>query len=126
MRMCQQPKVWESFCTRIGRPDLAADARFAATDARFANREALTFALDSHLVQQPTNHWLQVLGGHVPVAPVYDIAEALDSDYVQANGMIETVDHPDSRGGKLRTLASPIKVNGARLKSRRAPKLGEM
>ncbi|MFZ4069005.1 MAG: CaiB/BaiF CoA transferase family protein [Caulobacterales bacterium] len=126
MLMCQTPKFWESFCTRIGRPDLAADARFAATDARFANREALTFALDSHLVQQPTNHWLQVLGGHVPVAPVYDIAEALDSDYVQANGMIETVDHPDSRGGKLRTLASPIKVNGARLKSRRAPKLGEM
>jgi crotonobetainyl-CoA:carnitine CoA-transferase CaiB-like acyl-CoA transferase len=125
MLMCQTPKFWEVFCARIGRPDLGADTRFAEIRDRFAHRDALTEALDAHLRGQPTDHWLRLLVGHVPVAPVYDIAEALDSDYVQSIGMIETVDHPDARAGKLRTLASPIKVNGARLKSRRAPKMGE-
>jgi crotonobetainyl-CoA:carnitine CoA-transferase CaiB-like acyl-CoA transferase len=125
MLMCQTPKFWETFCDRIGRDDLKADARFADVKARFANRAALTHTLDALLMRQPTQAWLGLLGGHVPIAPVLDIAAALDSAYVDEIGMIETVVHPDARDGALRTLASPIKVNGARLKSRRAPKLGE-
>lgn len=125
MLMCQTPKFWEAFCARVGREDWMADPRFAETVARFQNREALTRALDAHLQTQSTAYWLAQLGGHVPVAPVLDIAAALDNGFVREIGMLELVDHPDARGGKLRTLASPIKVNGARLKSRRAPKLGE-
>ena len=63
-------------------------------------------------------------GGKVPFAPVLDIAGALDSPYLESIGMIETVEHPEAPEG-LRTLASPFRVNGDRVRSSRAPALGE-
>jgi crotonobetainyl-CoA:carnitine CoA-transferase CaiB-like acyl-CoA transferase len=124
MLMCQTPKFWDVFCDKAGLGGLKADPRFADVKGRFANLSALTEALDAALSQAPTAHWLSLLGGDVPVAPVYDIAQALDNTFVAEIGMVETVSHPDRPDG-LRLLASPIKVNGARPKGRRAPKLGE-
>ena len=67
---------------------------------------------------------MNVLGGKVPFAPVLDIGEALDSDYVAHVGMTENGDHPDAAQG-VRTLASPFRVNGQRPAISRAPKMGE-
>jgi crotonobetainyl-CoA:carnitine CoA-transferase CaiB-like acyl-CoA transferase len=125
MLMCQTPKFWELFCRLVGREDLAADPRFVDAPARFENRDALTEALDALLAARPTASWVELLGGHVPVAPVYDIGEALDSPYVREIGMTDVVDHPDADQGRLRMLASPIKVDGRRPAGRRAPKMGE-
>lgn len=125
MLMCQTPKFWDAFCQRVERPDLLADERFATIPARARNRAALTEALDTILSAQTTAYWMGLLGGHVPVAPVLDIAQALDSPFVAETGMTDVVDHPDAREGRLRMLASPIKVNGVRPPGRRAPKLGE-
>jgi crotonobetainyl-CoA:carnitine CoA-transferase CaiB-like acyl-CoA transferase len=86
----------------------------------------LTTVLDSHLMTQPTAHWIALLGGHVPVAPINDISQALTSDHVRAIGMTDVVDHPMAKGGKLGMLASPIKVNGQRPVGKRAPRLGEI
>jgi crotonobetainyl-CoA:carnitine CoA-transferase CaiB-like acyl-CoA transferase len=126
MLMCQTPKFWELFCERVGREDLKADARFKGIPERRDNRDALTQVLDALLMTQPTRHWVDLLGGHVPVAPVFDIAEALENPFVQEVAMTDVVDHPDAKNGALRMLASPIKVNGKRLPGKRAPKLGEL
>ena len=56
---------------------------------------------------------------HVPVAPVYDLAQALDNP--QTADMVAMIDHAQ---GPLRVLSNPIKVDGARLPSRASPKLG--
>lgn len=125
MLMCQSPKFWELFCDRTGQGALKADPRFAGVKERRANLSALTETLDALLMTRPTADWLALLGGHVPVAPVYDIAQALDNPFVAAVGMTDTVEHPDAEGGRLRMLASPIKVNGRRPPGKRAPKLGE-
>lgn len=125
MLMCQTPKFWDIFCETVARPDLAADPRFASNSARFSNREALTETLDAHFETQPTDHWVGLLGGKVPVAPICDIGGALDSAFAAETAMVDAVAHPDAEGGALRMLASPIKVNGARPPGRRAPKLGE-
>jgi crotonobetainyl-CoA:carnitine CoA-transferase CaiB-like acyl-CoA transferase len=125
MLMCQTPKFWELFCERLGQEVLKTDPRFAGVRERRANLTALTKTLDALLTTQPTAHWLQLLGGHVPVAPVYDIAQALDNPFVATIGMTDAVDHPDAKDGRLRMLASPIKVNGKRPLGSRAPKLGE-
>jgi crotonobetainyl-CoA:carnitine CoA-transferase CaiB-like acyl-CoA transferase len=125
MLMCQTPKFWELFCERVGQEVLKTDPRFAGVRERRANLTALTETLDALLTTQPTAHWLQLLGGHVPVAPVYDIAQALDNPFVATIGMTDAVDHPDAKDGRLRMLASPIKVNGKRPLGSRAPKLGE-
>jgi crotonobetainyl-CoA:carnitine CoA-transferase CaiB-like acyl-CoA transferase len=125
MLMCQTPKFWELFCQKVARPDWLADPRFADVPARRANLSALTDAIDAHLCAHPTAHWITLLGGHVPVAPVLDIGEALDNPFVGQIGMTDTVDHADAREGRLRMLASPIKVDGRRPAGRRAPKMGE-
>jgi crotonobetainyl-CoA:carnitine CoA-transferase CaiB-like acyl-CoA transferase len=120
--MAQLPKFWTVLVDRIGRPDLAQDPRFRRPADRLANRDALTQALDEVFETAPTAHWLDLLQGHMPVAPVHDVAAALDSGFVAGTGMIDTVPHPDRAG--LRVLANPIRLDGERLPNRAGPLLG--
>jgi crotonobetainyl-CoA:carnitine CoA-transferase CaiB-like acyl-CoA transferase len=110
--MCMTEKFWRAFCDGIGRPDLPEDPRFASFAARHDNREALTAVLDAELRKAPTGHWLKVLGGQLPVAPVYDLPEALDSSFVRANGLVRSVPHPAKP--EMKVLANPLKFNGVR------------
>ncbi|MGL4542576.1 MAG: CoA transferase, partial [Polymorphobacter sp.] len=120
--MAQLPKFWEILVKRIGHAGLAADPRFVSPAARLANRDALTQVLDAIFLTQPTAHWLALLEGHVPVAPVYDLDQALDNPWLDTIGMKAVVAHPDR--AELQVLANPIKVDGARLPNRAAPLLG--
>lgn len=120
--MCQMPKFWDVLVDRIGRRDLAADPRFATNPDRVANRAALTEALDAHFGAQPMAYWQALLGGHVPIAPVYGLGAALDNPWLCETAMRGAVDHPDREG--LQVLANPLKLDGERLPNRPAPLLG--
>jgi crotonobetainyl-CoA:carnitine CoA-transferase CaiB-like acyl-CoA transferase len=124
MLMCQTPKFWDEFCRLVNRRDIAEDPRFIDIPSRRKNLDALTETIDAVLADRPTDAWMVLLGGKVPCAPVYDVAEALDSRWVRDIAMTDVVEHPDREGG-LRMLACPIRVNGARMAGARAPKLGE-
>jgi crotonobetainyl-CoA:carnitine CoA-transferase CaiB-like acyl-CoA transferase len=117
--MAQMPKFWALLADTIGAPHLKDDPRFATVPARLENRDQLTTILDGIFLQHPTAFWVEKLGGLVPVAPVYDLAQALDSPLVA--DMLDSVDHAQ---GPLRVLSNPIKIDGARLPNRAAPKLG--
>ena len=120
--MAQLPKFWEVLIERLGRPDLAADERFATPDARLEHRDALTETLDAVFSQQPTAHWMQLLQGHMPAAPVNDLASGLDNEFLQQTGLRTKVRHED---GELDVLTSPIRVDGERLPAEPGPLLGE-
>ena len=120
--MCQLPKVWTIMIEKIGHAELAADVRFANNASRLANREALTAALDAIFQTQPMAHWQSLLAGHVPVAPVYGLDQALDNPWLAHTGMRGGVDHPDRPG--MQVLANPIRIDGQRLPNRPAPLLG--
>lgn len=120
--MAQLPKFWTILCERIGRSDLAADERFATPKARLANRDTLTVILDEIFMAQPTAHWLGILEGHMPVAPVFGLDAALDNPFIHSTGMVQQTDHPDMEN--MRVLANPIRIDGKRLPSRAAPLLG--
>ncbi len=120
--MCQLPKFWNVLTKRIERPDLARDPRFASNADRLAHRQELTELLDAHFGRKPVAHWLDLLAGHVPVAPVNRLGQALENEWLEATGMHTSVDHPDRSG--LQVLASPIRVDGERLPNRAAPLLG--
>jgi crotonobetainyl-CoA:carnitine CoA-transferase CaiB-like acyl-CoA transferase len=122
--MCQTPKFWSLWCEIAGAEALGADPRFASIEARRDNRDALTEAVDTVMMGDTTAGWMERLGGKVPFGPVLDLAEALDSPYVERIGMTGRVDHPDRPEG-VRTLASPFRIDGRRPPQRRAPKLGE-
>ena len=120
--MAQLPKFWEILVQRIGHPELAHDPRFLTPADRRANRETLTQLLDALFETQPTAHWCARLEGHVPIAPVNELAQALDNPWLDTIAMKQTVAHPDR--ADLQVLASPIRIDGERLPGRAAPLLG--
>lgn len=120
--MCMTDKFWHVFVDAIGRQDLTSDPRFTSARVRFANRDALTRALEETLGTQPTRYWLAKLEGLLPVAPVLDVATALDSEFVAGSGMIQNVPHPAR--ADLRVLSNPLKFNGERLPLRVCSPLG--
>lgn len=117
--MAQMDKFWTLLVEALGVPHLVSDTRFATMSARLENRDALTVILDGIFLQHTTEYWVEKLGGIVPVAPVYDLGQALDNPRIA--DMVTAVDHAH---GPLRVLSNPIKIDGARLPSRASPKLG--
>ncbi len=111
--MCLTEKFWSALLDVVGRPELASDARFSTQSARYTNRGELTTELDREFRKQPTAHWLKVLGGVLPISPVYSLADALDSPFLQRNRMVAQVPHPARPD--MRVLANPIRINGQRL-----------
>jgi len=79
--------------------------------------------MDEVLGTASTAEWLERLSGTVPVAPVYDLAQALDNPFVREQGRIMEAPHPAR--GNIRTLASPIRCPGEAEKIGIAPALGE-
>jgi crotonobetainyl-CoA:carnitine CoA-transferase CaiB-like acyl-CoA transferase len=119
--MCLTEKFWSALLGVIGRPELARDPRFATAKARHENRDPLTAELDREFRKQPTDHWLRVLGGLLPVAPVYELDKALEAPFV-AERMVTHVPHPARQD--FRVLANPIKINGQRLSQKVCPPAG--
>jgi crotonobetainyl-CoA:carnitine CoA-transferase CaiB-like acyl-CoA transferase len=120
--MCMTEKFWSELLDAIGNPELASDPRFGNAALRQANRDALTGIIDSELRRQSTSYWLDKLNGVLPVAPVLDLAQALDSPFLQTTDMIHAVSHPAK--AEMRVLANPIKINGQRLDQKACPPFG--
>jgi crotonobetainyl-CoA:carnitine CoA-transferase CaiB-like acyl-CoA transferase len=120
--MCMTDKFWDEYVAALERPDLGTDPRFATQALRQANREALTEIIDGVMKKQPNAYWLAKLNGVLPIAPVLDLAQALDSPFLQKTEMIQTIAHPEKPA--MRVLANPIKINGERLSQAPCPPFG--
>lgn len=118
--MAQLPKFWTLLVAELDDPVLREE-RFSTIPSRLEHRDALTAQLDRIFCAASTEAWMERLGGRVPIAPVYELDDALDNPRV--SDMIDRVDHPDAPDG-LRVLANPIKLDGERLPNRAGPKLG--
>jgi len=122
MIMCNKEKFWGILADALGRPEWKDDPALSTFKARLANRERVRELLDAALATHTTAYWVDQLGGTVPVSPVYDVPQALDSPFVQERGDI--VEYAGDDGRKARMLASPIRLPGVDLPKRMAPMLG--
>lgn len=120
MVMCMLEKFWQTFVEGIGNPAWASESRFSNFAARRDVREDLTVLVDDILTTQPTAYWTQKFAGRIPIAPVLDIAQALDNPYVRDVDMLQEVAHPQ---GSQRLLRNPIKLDGQRLSGDACPPL---
>ena len=111
--MCLTDKFWNALLDTMQRQDINQDPRFATPKARADNREALSDVLDVEFRRHSTEWWLKALGGVLPVAPVYDLEQALENPHLTTARMVNEYPHPAR--AKLRVLANPIKINGERL-----------
>jgi crotonobetainyl-CoA:carnitine CoA-transferase CaiB-like acyl-CoA transferase len=121
---CPKQKFWELLCDAIGRPELVADERFADLASRDLNRDALLPMLEETFRTRTSGEWLAVLAeAGVPSAAVNDVADALAEPQAEARGDVVEVEHP--RLGRVRQIASPLRLSGPDAPLRRAPFRGE-
>jgi crotonobetainyl-CoA:carnitine CoA-transferase CaiB-like acyl-CoA transferase len=121
--MCMTEKFWQALITILKRDDLKSDLRFANAKLRKKHQQELTEIIDEALGQAPTAHWLSVLTGHLPVAPVLSLSEAMENPLLTTNAMINQLQHPHAPNG-LKVLANPIKIDGQRLEQKVCSPLG--
>lgn len=98
---------WKILAERIGRADLLDDERTATNRGRIRNRELVDEALGGWAAARTTQEVVDVLGGHVPVGPVYDPTDWVDDPHVAAREMLVRVDHDHHRPTVM--LNCPIK-----------------
>jgi crotonobetainyl-CoA:carnitine CoA-transferase CaiB-like acyl-CoA transferase len=120
--MCNKEKFWALLAQALGKPQWVADPQFATFKARLANRERVTQMLDAALMERTTAEWIAHFAGRVPAAPVYNVAQALQSEFVAERAGVVDFRYPD--GHSARMIAAPIRVPGATLPARAAPAMG--
>ncbi|MEJ2173391.1 MAG: CoA transferase [bacterium] len=120
--MCNKEKFWRELVGELGQPEWCDDPRFADFAARLANRGALQALLDAAFATRTTAAWLERLSGRVPVAPVRDVGEALDSPFARERA--DVADYARASGPPARMVANPIRMPGVTLPTRAAPALG--
>lgn len=88
-------RMFGDLCRRvIGRPDLAADPRFATAHQRAVNRLALLAILEEIMLTETSQHWLEAcLAADVAAGPVKTVPEALSAPSVVARGLVQRLEH---------------------------------
>jgi crotonobetainyl-CoA:carnitine CoA-transferase CaiB-like acyl-CoA transferase len=121
--MCNKEKFWPLLAKELGHPEWIDDPELAVFAQRLKNRDRVTRLLDDALMQAPTATWIARLSGKVPVAPVFDIAQALENPFVHERDGVLDFDYGDGRGARM--IANPIRIDGVALPHRAAPRMGE-
>ncbi|QHJ13891.1 Acetyl-CoA:oxalate CoA-transferase [Paraglaciecola mesophila] len=119
--MAMTDKFWDVLVDILD-DDVLKEPRFAHVASRRENRDVLTAEIDRVLSAHSTAHWLEILKGRIPCAPVYDVPQALNNQYIRDIGMVHSVPHPHNQDMEI--LANPIKLDGQRLTGKAAVAMG--
>jgi len=120
--MCNKEKFWALLAAALGHPQWASDPRYSTFKARLERRDEVAGLVEKELLQKDTAHWLKHLSGKIPVAPVYDVKQALDNPLVDERRSVRDFAYPDGRSARL--IANPIRSPGTEWPQRAAPALG--
>ena len=121
---CPKEALWRALCDGLEEQELADDERFADLAARDRNRDSLIPLLKEAFARRPVGEWVELLSARgVPCAPVNDLAQALADPQAAAREVM--VEYPHPTLGTVRTVDSPLRIDGPRKPHERAPFLGE-
>ena len=101
------------------------EPRFVTNPLRVEHRADLIPKLEVHLARFTTDEAVALLqAAGVPCGPVWSVAQAINSAFVQARGVTQSLEHPGL--GSVKLLTPPFEFDGQRLEVRYAPPtLGE-
>ena len=87
---------WRHVLAALGRPELAADPRFAPAPAsRQAHRAEIDALMEEWMGQRTAAEAVETLQKHhVAAGPVRDLGEALDDEHLRERGMVVPLEHP--------------------------------
>ena len=113
------------FCDVGGRPELAADPRYADNVGRVTNRDELVPILEDMMRSKPRADWLAGLEAvGVPCGPINDLEQLFDDPHVQSRERRIELPHP--LAGTVPQVANPIRYSDADLAyTHAAPTLGQ-
>ncbi len=108
------------FCEVAGRPDWAADPRFATNAQRVRHRDELLPMLQAVMASRPSTDWIDRLEEKgVPCGPINDLAAVFDDPQVRHRGMAVSMEHP--LAGEVTVVANPIRLSTTPVTYDRAP-----
>jgi crotonobetainyl-CoA:carnitine CoA-transferase CaiB-like acyl-CoA transferase len=113
---------YAKFCEVAGRPDLAADPRFARNQDRVRNRALLVPTLEEIMKGRSKSDWLAALeAAKVPCGAINNLAEVFCDPQVHERGMVTQWQHPLQPA--LRLVSSPIKLSATPVRQHLPPPL---
>ncbi|MFF2617169.1 CaiB/BaiF CoA transferase family protein [Kitasatospora sp. NPDC058046] len=106
----QSDRNWRDFTAFVGRPELAADPRFATGPDRARNADAF-YPLLAGLTGHHTSAQWQEFCDHagIAAAPVLDLASAATTAYAREGGLLREADHPTE--GRYRVIGLPVRYS---------------
>jgi crotonobetainyl-CoA:carnitine CoA-transferase CaiB-like acyl-CoA transferase len=127
MAVVDTRRDWPKVCRAIGRPELAADPRYATLEERLKEgrmRELIQLC-DRIFASQPMPYWQRALEeADVPYSVVATLDDVVADKQMQANGVFVEIDDPVL--GRVRTVDTPLQIEGHPKVTRTpAPRLGE-
>jgi crotonobetainyl-CoA:carnitine CoA-transferase CaiB-like acyl-CoA transferase len=110
------------FCEIAGRPELAADPRFAKNQDRVRNRGVLVPMLEPIMKTRGKSEWLAALeAAKVPCGAINNLAEVFADPQVNERGMVTQWQHPLQPA--LALVSSPMKLSATPVRSDLPPPL---
>ncbi|MEF8800986.1 MAG: CaiB/BaiF CoA-transferase family protein [Halolamina sp.] len=105
------PKLYQGFCTAIGREDLMEDERFAENADRVANMTELEAEIEATLTDRPTDEWMDVfVDAGIPAGPVQEVDDALHNEQTEARGVMTTMERD---GQEIPVIEHPLNYDNA-------------
>jgi len=102
--------LFRRLCECLGHPEWSDDPDFASNALRTEHETRLRLKLESVLVDETAEHWLDRLGAaEIPCGPIQDVAQVLDHPQVKARGMVAEATTPG--GHPLRVAGPAIKLS---------------
>jgi crotonobetainyl-CoA:carnitine CoA-transferase CaiB-like acyl-CoA transferase len=106
----------------MGREDLLGDSRYKSIALRMAHREELIADLEKTFGTRTVDEWVDaLLDVGVPAGPIYNYAQALNSEHAVHRGALMDIEHPVE--GAIRSMGFPVKLSGTPQQIRRPPPL---
>src|SRR5882757_2247229 len=119
-----QAKFWENFKQAVDDAALAADERFRDRPGRVSRYGEINAAIATIIAKQTRAYWMARLEQFdVPFAPINSIPEVLSDPQIAHLGTFDETQHPSE--GRVVTIRSPIRLDGARADNTPPPTLSE-
>lgn len=118
-------RFWVPLVARMGRPELAADVRYASNEARVKNRHEVDAIVSGWTARHTKAELSALLGGEIPFGPVLNAADIFADPHFRERRMLVEVEQPGA-SRPLTVTNTPIRMSetpgGVQ---RRAPMVGE-
>ena len=107
---CGNDNLFGKFSQVLGRPELAADARFVTNGKRVANRAELTRIISEITARRSMRDWLDALEkAGVPCGPINSLEQVFAEPQAVARGLRMEMPHPTA--GKVSLVRSPMRFS---------------